>query len=510
MVCALYLRVSTKGQEKDGFSLKTQLDEGVAFAASRGWEFQIYQEAESGGTIEDRSQFERLLEDIRTKKVQKIWVIHQDRLNRSAEDAPRLQKAVRKADAELFMRGVYQDFKTPAGRFQYNSMAASSEFVKDHIIETSITGKAEWQNQGLMALPNVFGYTYTYRQDGSKDWKADEKEAKVVKLIYKLFTEDKLPLNQIMLKLNDAGYKTKKGHMWQRSQIKAILSQTLYYGKSWKTDGTLRDSLVYTEHIVSEELFQKAQQVMSTLSFKRNGFLQRKASFELTGFIKCELCGAPYFYNHQLKKLADGSVKEWERYYHSKHKTTFKTCPQKVKGLPREKTELLIANLVRDEFFENDDKFWKWWKSYQSKTGLQIDSLKSAIQTYQAKYSAVEVKRDRVIGAIGEGTLPREDAKNVLAKYSEELSNLQVEIFKLKLELKQQEESINDEVYKAISDLTHNFNNLSVLQKRSLYKTIFKSMRLRGQRLTITLYDGSVRKVLVEGFGTRGHRREKL
>lgn len=501
----LYIRVSTLGQ-KDNYSVATQIQKGIEFATQRGDTFQIYQEAESGSSTDNRFKFEELMKDIQDGKIQKVWVIESSRFNRNMEDSLRLQRIFSKFNIEYYVNGILTALSSAENKLSYHVQSAVNEYERTKLIERSVRGKSEWQNTGYMSLPNIYGYDYKYKEDGSKEWFINEKEAEVIKLIYKLYTEDRLPYNQIMRKLNDLGYRTKKGFDWAKPQVMKVLTQSLYYGMSWTTDGQPIPSKIYPP-IIEKELFDKAQYIIKTTTNIRNKFKSRRASNELTGLIQCEICGAPYHTSLTQKKQKDGTVKEWTRYYHSISSTKYKTCADKG-GIDKPETDLLITNVVRDEFFENEDKFIEWWKRYQNKTGLKIDELKQAILGYEESKCVIEKKRDTIVEAIASGTLSKLEAKNVLMKYSSEISTIEAKISSLKLELSEQVASIDDEVYKAITDLTIDFENLSIQQKRSLYKMIFKCIKLNGKKVTIVMYDGSIKRRMIRRLGTIGKRRK--
>lgn len=505
----LYCRVSTLAQEAEGYSIQTQIQKGIEFATSQGEPFQIYQETESGTSTENREKYNELIKDIINGKIQKVWVIESSRLNRNLEESIKLQKIFSTYKVQYYVNGVLTSLETAEQKLSYNVQSIVSEYERTKIVERSIRGKSEWQNTGYMALPSLYGYEYKYNEEGKKIWSINEEEAKVIKLIFKLYTEDRLPYNQIKLKLNDEGIKTKKNSVWQNNQIRQVLIQTLYIGQSWKTDGTPIPSKIYTP-IIDKEIFDKAQYIIKHTTKTRNKFIARKASNILSGLLRCDICGAPYFANLVQKTDSKGNKKEWYKYYHSVSHTKYINCTNKAKGIDKDKIELIFANLVRDEFFENEDKMWQWWKKYQQKTGLHIDELKKAIEGYKKKKTEIEKKKTKIIESIAEGIFSKQDAKTVMEKYNLQIAEIDVQIVKLKSELNEQETQVNNEAYKAISDLTHNYGELSVNQKRELYKMLFKKILINGNKMLVIMFDDSERKMLIPLLGSRGKRRENI
>lgn len=268
ITCALYCRVSTLKQA-DKFSVPTQLQRGLSFITSQKWEVKVYQEAESGFTIEDRSKFEELLSDIESGSIQKVWVIESSRLSRNLDDAIRIQRLFSKSNIELYVNDVLTPFDSAEKLLSYHIQSAVSEYERSKTIERSIRGKSEWQDTGNMALANIFGYSYRYAENGKKIWFIDEKEAETIRLIFKLFTRRGGSLNSIVKYLNLASIKTKTGKVWRREQIRHMLDQSIYIGLSWTTKGKAIPSKVYPR-ILDDKVFYKAQNIIKRNRIKKS------------------------------------------------------------------------------------------------------------------------------------------------------------------------------------------------------------------------------------------------
>lgn len=87
-IAGLYIRVSTEDQAREGFSLPEQEKRLKAMCEYKGYEvFDVYEERGiSAKTGNYRPEFERLLQDVRDKKVNTIVVLKLDRLTRSVAD----------------------------------------------------------------------------------------------------------------------------------------------------------------------------------------------------------------------------------------------------------------------------------------------------------------------------------------------------------------------------------------------------------------------------------------
>lgn len=87
-VAGLYIRVSTEDQAREGFSLPEQEKRLRAMCEYKNYEvYDVYEERGiSAKTGNYRPEFERLLQDVRDKKVNTIVVLKLDRLTKSVSD----------------------------------------------------------------------------------------------------------------------------------------------------------------------------------------------------------------------------------------------------------------------------------------------------------------------------------------------------------------------------------------------------------------------------------------
>lgn len=87
-LCGLYLRVSTEDQAREGFSLSEQKERLEQFCKFKDYEIVDYYEDAgiSAKTGNLRPEFERLKEDIKSKKINTIVALKLDRITRSIFD----------------------------------------------------------------------------------------------------------------------------------------------------------------------------------------------------------------------------------------------------------------------------------------------------------------------------------------------------------------------------------------------------------------------------------------
>ena len=102
-VAGLYIRVSTEDQAREGFSLPEQEKRLRAMCEYKNYEvYDVYEERGiSAKTGNYRPEFERLLQDVRDKKVNTIVVLKLDRLTRSVSDWEKILTFLEENEAYL-------------------------------------------------------------------------------------------------------------------------------------------------------------------------------------------------------------------------------------------------------------------------------------------------------------------------------------------------------------------------------------------------------------------------
>src|SRR6202046_2560880 len=135
--CAIYTRVSTEhGLDQDFNSLDAQYEAASAYIKSQahaGWTVirSRYDDGGYSGGSTDRPDLQRLLEDIRARKIDVIVVYKVDRLTRSLAD---FAKLVELFDAHgVSFVSVTQQFNTTTsmGRLTLNALLSFAQFERE-------------------------------------------------------------------------------------------------------------------------------------------------------------------------------------------------------------------------------------------------------------------------------------------------------------------------------------------------------------------------------------------
>ena len=136
MRAAIYARVSTLDQEPEN-----QLAELRQYTQARGWNSREFVDRMSGA-IDTRPALDRLLGDARRRRFDVVLIWSLDRLGRSLRHLIELLDELRALDVSLVSLREGLDLSTPAGRLQWQIIAAISEFERERLRERVRAGLA--------------------------------------------------------------------------------------------------------------------------------------------------------------------------------------------------------------------------------------------------------------------------------------------------------------------------------------------------------------------------------
>jgi site-specific DNA recombinase len=290
--CAIYTRVSTDhGLDQEFNSLDAQYDAASAYIKSQahaGWTLikARYDDGGYSGGSTDRPDLQRLLDDIRSRKLDVIVVYKVDRLTRSLAD---FAKLVELFDAHgVSFVSVTQQFNTTTsmGRLTLNVLLSFAQFEREVTSERIRDKIAASKRKGLwVGGPLPLGYEM-------KEGKIAivEDEAERVRLIYRRYL-DLGGVNALVRDLNTKGLRTKSrplatgairgGVPFGRGSLFYLLRNRFYIGEvTYKTEILPGEQPA----IMDRALFDAVQQKLSEQWSHRN-HAKTKSDHLLTGLL---------------------------------------------------------------------------------------------------------------------------------------------------------------------------------------------------------------------------------
>ena len=290
--CAIYTRVSTdQGLDQEFNSLDAQYDAASAYIKSQahaGWTLirSRYDDGGYSGGSTDRPDLQKLLEDIRARKIDVIVVYKVDRLTRSLAD---FAKLVELFDAHgVSFVSVTQQFNTTTsmGRLTLNVLLSFAQFEREVTSERIRDKIAASKRKGLWVGGNLpCGYEM-------KDGKIAivEEEAELVRSIYRRYLELG-GVNELVRDLRERNIRTRTkllstgatrgGIPFGRGALYYMLSNHFYIGEV-----KYKNEILPGEQppIIDRALFEAVRQ-KSLAQWSHRTVVRSKSDHLLTGLL---------------------------------------------------------------------------------------------------------------------------------------------------------------------------------------------------------------------------------
>lgn len=245
---AIYIRVSSDEQKKEGLSLEAQRKRLMDYCEYKGWwVFKHYEDAgKSGKSIQGRPAFMEMLEHAKQGKFSGILVTKFDRAFRNVKEALTLLDDLRKQKVDFISITENIDTTTPMGKAMFTMISTFAE------LERGLTGdrnKDIMRNkfmQGIIPGKPPFGYRWN-KDKGQIQ--IDKKKADIVKTIFTLVYGGK-SIQETSKELNVH---------YQR--VKNMIQNKVYMGII-SFDGEEKEGT--HEPLISKELWEKINNIPKT------------------------------------------------------------------------------------------------------------------------------------------------------------------------------------------------------------------------------------------------------
>jgi site-specific DNA recombinase len=291
----IYLRVSTKEQAEEGYSIPAQAEACRRFIAEKGWEVaDEYVDRGESARSADRPQLQALLARLAEDRSIEALVVHKlDRLARNLEDHAAVRAALRKAGVQL--HSVTETLEDSAsGKLVEGILASIAEFYSANLGQEIRKGMDQKAAQGGWPVRAPFGYR-NVRRDGPRrrgeSALEPDPQAPLVTSAFERYATGSLSLATLTEQLAERGLRNRLGNPPGVSAIHRMLRNPVYAGVvRWR--GVERDGT--HQPLVSRELFGRVQSVLDAHS--SGGERSWKHDHYLKGTLVCAECGSKLYY----------------------------------------------------------------------------------------------------------------------------------------------------------------------------------------------------------------------
>lgn len=254
-IAALYTRVSTLDQAREGYSLSAQKAALEGWAIARGYTPVIYaDEGISGKDIDHRPAMRRLLADVEAGKIAVVAVWALSRLTRSVPDLYTVWQQLDRHGVGLISHTESFDTGTPTGRAMLGLLGVFAQMEREMTAERVRAATAERAAQGKRTCNCVLGYDL----DGTDSLTVNEAEAECVRYIYAKYMQHK-SLSAVAEMCRMMGYTGKRGGAMTAWSVRLILTRPIYAGyNSW------RGKLIRGRHepLVTMQQYNRVQRLL--------------------------------------------------------------------------------------------------------------------------------------------------------------------------------------------------------------------------------------------------------
>jgi site-specific DNA recombinase len=283
----IYARVSSKEQEKEGFSIPAQLKLLKEYAAANGFSVaQEYIDVETAKHI-GRAAFGEMVAYLKAHPSVRVMLVEKtDRLYRNLKD----WVTVDELDVEMHFpkEGVVLSRESRSSeKFMHGIKVLMAKNYIDNLSEEARKGMQEKAEQGIWPTKCPLGYRNITGPDGKKVIAVEPMLAPIVARLFEWYARGDISLKEAARNAHAAGLTyPKSGAKVPVSTVHTILRNRLYTGWfEWK------GKLIEGKHeaLVSVETWERVQGVLDGrfASKAKRG----KHDFAFSGLIACHACG---------------------------------------------------------------------------------------------------------------------------------------------------------------------------------------------------------------------------
>lgn len=396
---AAYCRVSTDKADQLN-SLSAQQEYFQIHVREQGYELvEIYADEGITGTKKrNRKEFQRMIKDAQKGRFDVLFVKDVSRFARNTMDSLECLRILKALNIEIIFTNNQGILQTNS-ELMFTIMSAVAQEESVNMSKRIKFGKEQNAKKGR--VPNiVYGYDKVSGEYYSLH--INEEEARIVRRIFQLYTEEGEGCLAIANILNKEGRRTKKGKLWTQNAISRIIRNEIYIGKvvngkeatkeiySNKRQKKEADEWIVVENpglrLISDEVYGKAQALLASRNDAFHIKKERQSNrYLFSTLIKCKNCHRSF--RRIERKRKEGSYIRWV--CSSRNGDGIEACRNDMKI----KEEELLAEIViyLESWLNNKKTIVKeakrQYEAFISETegDSEIGNLQKEIETNQKK-----------------------------------------------------------------------------------------------------------------------------
>ena len=466
----IYARVSSREQEKGGYSIPAQIELLQEYAKKNNLEIvEIFREAETARKA-GRKQFNAMLKFLdKNPTVQNLLVEKTDRLQRNFKDYVTLDDYKHVAIHFVKEGEIISENATRSQKFTHGLKVLLAKDYADNLSEEVRKGQAQKARENIYPSTAPLGYLNADNGSGKRIIIVDEARAPYIKRAFDLYATGSYSELEICNLLYEEGLRSKKGCKVSVKTFERMFKNIFYIGK-FEYSGYICENAQH-EAIIDEHTFNIIQERLSGQSKAKT----HDEQFPYQGLMRCPICGGVL--SPELKK---GKY----IYYHCNdyHK---KGC--KAKSYINQNTvDTAIVNIL---------------KSFKITKSILDDVLRCIKEVHNAKNGyrehtvseinkSISVLNNRISQAYNDkldGKITEDFWKKKTKPWHEEISDLENQRTRIK---KADEEFYNmcEMLLKFCKNAHDMYLNGTVEEKRFITSTVISNITYHDKNLDIELF----------------------
>ena len=310
----------------------------------------------------------------------------------------------------------------------------------------------------------------------------NEEEAKVIRQIFKWYTEEGYGGSKIAGMLNERGIKTKRGNNWSQNSICRILTNEIYTGKIINGKEEVTDFLTGQRkekdesewmvtvrpelRIIDDEIFDKAQDIIKG---RQKSFIitreRQSNKYLFSTLIKCKDCG--WFFRRTVRQYKNTYVR-WVCSGHNGRGAA--SCPNAVTVDEEELIQVL------QEYFQDILSKKKKAVDYVIREFQRVYKAKDENVEYEKelndKLSKLRKSREKYMDMYTDDLISREELNEKIGGMRKEIERLENELKMVSYHLAKGEqlEAILNSTFRQMEDITDVHEMTNTQLKRLIQK----------------------------------------
>lgn len=302
------------------------------------WEYAevFFDEGVSGTQTKKRAGFNSMIEECRAGNIDLILTKEVSRFARNTVDTLRYTRMLKEYGVGVLFIGDNIDTRDNDGEFRLSIMASVAQEESRKTSERVKWGQRRAMENGVVfGNSSIFGF---YLKDGSLI--VNESEARIVRLIFHKYVNEKKGTHVIAGELHEEGIKPPKSRkdFWSSTMILRILRNEKYAGDLLQKKYVTKDYLTHEkvvnraddkifipdhhEAIIDRDMWNRAQTELVKRSADSSAKKRYSGRYWCSGKIICGDCGSSFVIRRSRKK--SGEYIAWacrERAEHGNKKT---------------------------------------------------------------------------------------------------------------------------------------------------------------------------------------------